>query len=169
MAGSVNKVILVGNLGQDPRISRTQDGKAMANLSVATSESWREKSTGDRKERTEWHRVVIFAEGLVTLAEQCLKKGAKVYIEGKQQTRKWTAQDGTERYATEVVLNGFGARLEMLDGRNSSGPPPAQTPDDYGYTESTSVDRGAGEHGASERAGKQLSYQSKDLDDDIPF
>ena len=121
MAGSVNKVILVGNLGKDPEIRRTQDGRPIANLSVATSESWRDKTTGERKEKTEWHRVVIFNEGLCKVAEQYLKKGAKVYIEGQLQTRKWTDQSGAEKYSTEVVLQGFNSSLTMLDGRSSGG------------------------------------------------
>src|SRR5205085_453156 len=107
MAGSVNKVILVGNLGADPEIRRTQDGRPIANLRVATSENWRDKASGERRERTEWHRVVIFSEGLAKIAEQYLKKGAKVYLEGQLQTRKWTDQQGIERYSTEVVLQGF--------------------------------------------------------------
>ena len=117
MAGSVNKVILVGNLGKDPEIRRTQDGRPIANLSIATSETWRDKATGERKEKTEWHRVVIFNEGLCKVAEQYLKKGAKVYIEGALQTRKWTDQSGVEKYSTEVVLQGFNSTLTMLDGR----------------------------------------------------
>src|SRR5258708_10476819 len=121
MAGSVNKVILVGNLGKDPEIRRTQDGRPIANLSVATSESWRDKTTGERKEKTEWHRVVIFNEGLCKVAEQYLKKGAKVYIEGQLQTRKWTDQAGVEKYSTEVVLQGFNSNLTMLDGRSGGG------------------------------------------------
>ncbi len=121
MAGSVNKVILVGNLGKDPEIRRTQDGRPIANLSVATSESWRDKATGERKEKTEWHRVVIFNEGLCKIAEQYLKKGAKVYIEGQLQTRKWTDQSGVEKYSTEVVLQGFNSTLTMLDGRSGGG------------------------------------------------
>ena len=116
MAGSVNKVILVGNLGEDPEIRRTQDGRPIANLSIATSETWRDKATGERKEKTEWHRVVIFNEGLCKVAEQYLKKGAKVYIEGALQTRKWTDQSGVEKYSTEVVLQGFNSVLTMLDG-----------------------------------------------------
>src|SRR6201747_2513304 len=118
MAGSVNKVILVGNLGKDPEIRRTQDGRPIANLSIATSETWRDKGTGERKEKTEWHRVVIFNEGLCKVAEQYLKKGAKVYIEGALQTRKWTDQAGVEKYSTEVVLQGFNSVLTMLDGRS---------------------------------------------------
>lgn len=118
MAGSVNKVILIGNLGADPEIRRTQDGKSIANLKIATSESWRDKSSGERKEKTEWHRVVIFNENLCKVAEQYLKKGAKVYVEGALQTRKWTDKDGVEKYSTEVVLQGFGGTLTMLSGRD---------------------------------------------------
>ncbi len=116
MAGSVNKVILVGNLGKDPEIRRTQDGRPIANLRVATSETWRDKNSGERREKTEWHSVVIFQEGLCKVAEQYLKKGSKVYIEGQLQTRKWQDQSGQERYSTEVVLQGFGGTLTMLDG-----------------------------------------------------
>src|SRR5690242_9524086 len=117
MAGSVNKVILVGNLGKDPEIRRTQDGRPIANLSIATSETWRDKGTGERKEKTEWHRVVIFNEGLCKVAEQYLKKGSKVYIEDQLQTRKWEDQNGQERYSTEIVLQGFNSVLTMLDTR----------------------------------------------------
>src|SRR5258708_4200932 len=119
MAGSVNKVILVGNLGKDPEIRRTQDGRPIANLSIATSETWRDKGTGERKEKTEWHRVVIFNEGLCKVAEQYLKKGAKVYIEGALQTRKWTDQSGVEKYSTEAVLQGFNSTLTMLHGNRA--------------------------------------------------
>ena len=121
MAGSVNKVILVGNLGKDPEIRRTQDGRPIANLSIATSETWRDKGTGERKEKTEWHRVVIFSEPLCKIVEQYLKKGAKVYIEGALQTRKWTDQSGVEKYSTEVVLQGFNSTLTMLEGRSGGG------------------------------------------------
>jgi len=114
MSGSVNKVILVGNLGKDPEIRSTQDGREIANLTVATSETWKDKSTGERKEKTEWHRVVIFSEGLVKVAKSYLKKGAKVYLEGQLQTRKWTDKDGVERYATEIVMQGFGAAVQIL-------------------------------------------------------
>src|SRR3982074_1956967 len=121
MAGSVNKVILVGNLGKDPEIRRTQDGRPIANLSVATSESWRDKATGERKEKTEWHRVVIFSEPLCKIVEQYLKKGAKVYIEGALQTRKWTGQAGVEKYSSrERTQSGF-STLAMLDGRSGGG------------------------------------------------
>jgi len=115
MAGSVNKVILVGNLGKDPEVRRMQDGRPVVNLSVATSDTWRDKATGERKERTEWHRVVIFSEGLAKIAEQYLKKGSKVYLEGQLQTRKWQDQSGQDKYSTEVVLQGFNSALTMLD------------------------------------------------------
>src|SRR5258708_27630863 len=115
MAGSVNKVILIGNLGADPEIRRTQDGRPVANLRLATSESWKDKTTGERKEKTEWHRVVIFNENLCRIAEQYLKKGSKVFIEGALQTRKWQDQSGQDRYSTEVVLQGFRGELTLLD------------------------------------------------------
>src|ERR1700688_378506 len=121
MAGSVNKVILVGNLGRDPEIRSTQDGLRIANLSLATSESWRDKNTGERKERTEWHRVVIFNERLVDVVEKYVKKGSKLYIEGALQTRKWTDNAGTEKYTTEVVLQRLRGELTMLDGRGGGG------------------------------------------------
>lgn len=117
---SVNKVILIGNLGADPEIRRTQDGRPIANLRIATSETWKDKNTGERKEKTEWHRVVIFNEGLCRIAEQYLKKGSKVYIEGALQTRKWTDKDGIEKYSTEVVLQGFNSQLAMLDGQKAA-------------------------------------------------
>src|ERR1700756_2518638 len=117
MAGSVNKVILVGNLGRDPEVRSTQDGGKVATLSLATSENWRDKASGERREKTEWHRVVIFNENLAKVAEQYLRKGSKVYLEGALQTRKWTDKEGAERYSTEVVLQGFNSSLTMLDGR----------------------------------------------------
>src|ERR1700704_44642 len=121
MAGSVNKVILVGNLGKDPEVRRMQNGNPVVNLSVATSDSWRDKATGERKEKTEWHRVVIFSEGLAKVAEQYLKKGSKVYLEGALQTRKWQDKDGQDRYSTEVVLQGFNSTLTMLDKMGGGG------------------------------------------------
>ncbi|HOV05440.1 MAG TPA: single-stranded DNA-binding protein, partial [Kaistiaceae bacterium] len=130
MSGSVNKVILVGNLGQAPEVRTGQSGAKVASFSVATSERWKDRNTGEQREKTEWHRVVIFNEGLVGVAESYLKKGSKVYLEGKLQTRKWTDQAGGERYTTEVVLNGFAATLVLLDKRE--GVPPAASPDDYG-------------------------------------
>jgi single-strand DNA-binding protein len=115
MAGSVNKVILIGNLGKDPEIRRTQDGKPVANMSIATSESWRDKSTGERKEKTEWHRVVCFSEPINKVIEQYLRKGSKVYVEGSLQTRKWQDKDGNDKYSTEVVIQNFGGQLTMLE------------------------------------------------------
>jgi single-strand DNA-binding protein len=160
MAGSVNKVILVGNLGKDPEIRRTQDGRPIANLSVATSETWRDKATGERKEKTEWHRVVIFNEGLCKIAEQYLKKGAKIYIEGQLQTRKWTDQSGAEKYSTEVVLQGFNSNLTMLDGRGGGG--------------SFGADEAGGDFGSSApspapRRAVAAGSRNSDMDDDIPF
>lgn len=119
---SVNKVILVGNLGADPEIRSLPSGNKVVNLSVATSESWRDKNSGERKERTEWHRVVIFSEGLARVAEQYLRKGSKVYLEGSLQTRKWQDQSGQDRYATEIVLQGFNSTLTMLDGKGDERP-----------------------------------------------
>jgi single-strand DNA-binding protein len=165
MAGSINKVILVGNLGKDPEIRRTQDGRAIANLSVATSEQWRDKATGERKEKTEWHRVVIFNEGLAKVAEQYLKKGAKVYIEGALQTRKWTDQSGVEKYSTEVVLQGFNSNLTMLDGRGGGG--------GGGFGDDAGGDFGSpGPSSAPPRrvaAGGGGGGRNSDMDDDIPF
>lgn len=125
MAGSLNRVMLIGNLGRDPEIRSTQDGTRIANLSVATSESWKDKNSGERKERTEWHRVAIFNEHLVEIVEKYLRKGSKVYIEGQLQTRKWVAQDGTEKYTTEVVLSRFRGEITMLDGPRDGGEKPA--------------------------------------------
>ena len=121
MAGSVNKVILIGNLGKDPEIRRLGSGEPVVNLSLATSESWKDKSTGERKEKTEWHRVVIFNENIARVAEQYLKKGSKVYVEGQLQTRKWTDQSGQEKYSTEVVIQRFRGDLTLLDGRGGGG------------------------------------------------
>ena len=160
MAGSVNKVILIGNLGKDPEIRRTQDGRPIANLSVATSESWRDKATGERREKTEWHRVVIFNEGLCRIAEQYLKKGSKVYLEGALQTRKWQDKDGNDKYSTEVVLQGFNSQLTMLDTRGGGGA--AESSDDFGSS---------GSSVARERkpAMAGAGGKSADMDDEIPF
>jgi single-strand DNA-binding protein len=121
MAGSVNKVILVGNLGRDPEVRHTQDGAVIVNMTVATSENWRDKASGERKEKTEWHRVVIFNEKIAEVAQKYLRKGAKVYLEGSLQTRKWTDQSGVEKYSTEVAVPRFGGALTMLDGKESGG------------------------------------------------
>ncbi|GAC1339131.1 MAG: single-stranded DNA-binding protein [Bradyrhizobium sp.] len=165
MAGSVNKVILVGNLGKDPEIRRTQDGRPIANLSVATSENWRDKATGERKEKTEWHRVVIFNEGLCKVAEQYLKKGAKVYIEGQLQTRKWTDQADVEKYSTEVVLQGFNSTLTMLDGRSGGGS--VGSDDSGGDFGSSGASSGAPRRAVAAGAGG--GARNSDMDDDIPF
>lgn len=166
MAGSVNKVILVGNLGADPEIRHTQDGRPIANLRIATSESWKDRTSGERREKTEWHRVVIFSEGLCRIAEQYLRKGSTVYIEGQLQTRKWQDQQGQDKYTTEIVLQGFNSTLTMLGGRadnQSSGGGYAsggqggqqQVTDPYAQSQS-------GGYSAPQGA-------APDLDDDIPF
>jgi single-strand DNA-binding protein len=165
MAGSVNKVILIGNLGADPEIRRTQDGRPIANLRLATSESWKDKTTGERREKTEWHRVVIFNENLCRIAEQYLKKGSKVFIEGALQTRKWQDQSGQDRYSTEVVLQGFRGELTLLDraggGAGSGG--------DYGS------DDAGGDFGSQGPTRKVATVAAAggsrggDMDDEIPF
>jgi single-strand DNA-binding protein len=170
MAGSVNKVILVGNLGADPEIRSTQDGTRVANLRMATSESWRDKMSGERKERTEWHRVVIFNERLADIAEKYLKKGSKVYLEGALQTRKWTDNSGQERFTTEVVLQRFRGELTMLDGagggRGAAGGPPAEGGYDEEYGGGGFVSEPvAARNVAPVRARTPVN----DLDDDIPF
>jgi single-strand DNA-binding protein len=147
MAGSVNKVILVGNLGKDPEVRRMTSGDPVVNLSIATSETWRDKASGEKKEKTEWHRVVIFNKNLADVAEKYLKKGAKVYVEGQLQTRKWTDKDGAEKYSTEVVLQNFRGELTMLDGRSGGG-------------------EGGGGRGAGEAP---ASFQRDEMDDEIPF
>jgi single-strand DNA-binding protein len=156
MAGSVNKVILVGNLGRDPEVRSTQDGTKVANLSLATSENWKDKNSGERREKTEWHRVAIFNERLVDVAEKYLKKGSKVYIEGQLQTRKWTDQSGQERYTTEVVLQRFRGELTMLDGRGGGG-------------EGGGDGGGMSEPTAQSGGGRAGGGGGGDLDDDIPF
>ena len=166
MAGSVNKVILVGNLGRDPEIRSTQDGKRIANFSLATSETWRDRASGERKERTEWHRVVIFNDRLVDVVEKYLKKGSKVYLEGALQTRKWTDNSGQERYSTEVVLQNFRGELTMLDGRSGGGGGGESggfEPDEGGYG------GGGGSSGGSGGGGPPRRGPSQDLDDEIPF
>jgi single-strand DNA-binding protein len=166
MAGSVNKVILIGNLGADPEIKRTQDGRPIANLRIATSDTWRDKNTGERKEKTEWHRVVIFSEGLCKIAEQYLKKGAKVYIEGQLQTRKWTDQNNVERYSTEVVLQNFNSTLTMLD-RAGAGGGGFGSDDSGGDFGSGSPSGGAPRRAVA--AGAGAGARNSDMDDDIPF
>ena len=165
MAGSVNKVILVGNLGKDPEVRRMQNGNPVVNLSVATSDTWRDKATGERKEKTEWHRVVIFSEGLAKVAEQYLKKGSKVYLEGALQTRKWTDKDGIEKYSTEIVLQGFNSNLTMLDGaRGGAG---GGGGSDFGADQSS--DFGASRPQTRQPAMAGGGGKRGDLDDEIPF
>jgi single-strand DNA-binding protein len=161
MAGSVNKVILVGNLGRDPEVRHTQAGGLIVQLSVATSENWRDKASGERKERTEWHRVVIFNEKLAEVAQKYLRKGAKVYVEGQLQTRKWTDQSGVEKYTTEVVLPRFGGTMTMLDGRGGEGGGDYNS--DYGGASGAGAGAGGGD-----RAAAQPPMRG-DMDDDIPF
>lgn len=194
MAGSVNKVILIGNVGADPEIRRTQDGRPIANLRIATSETWRDRNSGERKEKTEWHTVVVFNEGLCKVVEQYVKKGAKLYIEGALQTRKWQDQTGNDRYSTEVVLQGFNSTLTMLDGRGEGGGDRGGYGggrgsssdfggggDDFGggyggggndYDRPRSGGQGGnqGSGGQGGRGGQSSGGNfSRDLDDDIPF
>jgi single-strand DNA-binding protein len=154
MAGSVNRVILVGNLGKDPEIRSTQDGKEIANLVLATSDNWKDKTTGERRERTEWHRIVIFNDGLVNISRNYLKKGSKIYVEGALQTRKWTDQSGTERYTTEVVLQGYNCSLTMLDSAGSRS--------EVGYSDS-------GLASSSPAVASRRQVEIEELDDEIPF
>ncbi|MDA5641064.1 MULTISPECIES: single-stranded DNA-binding protein [Agrobacterium] len=182
MAGSVNKVILIGNVGADPEIRRTQDGRPIANLRIATSETWRDRNSGERREKTEWHTVVVFNEGLCKVVEQYVKKGAKLYIEGQLQTRKWQDQTGNDRYSTEIVLQGFNSTLTMLDGRGEGGGGGRSGGGDFGggndygsgggsgYSGSGGYDQQSSPRGGSSRGGSQPSGGfSNDMDDDIPF
>ena len=170
MAGSVNKVIIVGNLGRDPEVRTFQNGGKVVNLNIATSETWRDKASGERKERTEWHRVSILNENLAKIAEQYLKKGSKVYIEGQLETRKWQDQAGVEKFTTEVVLRPFRGELTLLDGREGgSGGGGGYMADQSGGRESGGRDSGGGrdyESGASSGSG---GGSSRDMDDEIPF
>jgi single-strand DNA-binding protein len=162
MAGSVNKVILVGNLGAEPEVRTLPSGNKVVNLSVATSDSWRDKNSGERKEKTEWHRVVIFSEGLAKVAEQYLHKGSKVYLEGQLQTRKWQDQSGQDKYSTEVVLQGFNSALTMLDGRGDNegaSPTGFSGPREYGGNRSE----------GRRPAASAPAFEPGGVDDDIPF
>ena len=172
MAGSVNKVILVGNLGKDPEIRRTQDGRPIANLRIATSETWKDRNSGERKEKTEWHSVVIFNENLCKVVEQYVKKGAKLYIEGQLQTRKWQEQQGNDRSSTEVVLQGFNGTLTMLDGRQGSGGGMQEGQSDYGggdFGGGGGGGFGGGETKRAPRSGGGGSKGGGGIDDEIPF
>jgi len=175
MAGSVNKVILVGNLGRDPEIRSTQDGQRIANLNLATSESWRDRTSGERRERTEWHRVVIFNERLVEIAEKYLRKGSKLYVEGALQTRKWTDQQGQEKYSTEIVLQKFRGELTMLDGASGgrgqgAGGGAGESFDEGSFSGSPGDSPRYGGTGPSGGTGGGSSRgRNDDLDDEIPF
>ena len=162
MAGSVNKVILVGNLGADPVVRHTQDGKPIVNLSIATTESWKDRSSGERREKTEWHRVVIFNEGIAKVAEQFLKKGSSVYVEGQLQTRKYTDKDGVEKFSTEIVLQNFNSTLTMLGGKGGGESGGAFAPDES-FGSASPMER--------PRTGGGAPKQSfaRDLDDEVPF
>ncbi len=173
MAGSVNKVILVGNLGRDPEVRSFQNGGKVCNLRIATSENWKDCSTGERREKTEWHSVAVFQEGLVRVCEQYLRKGSKVYIEGQLQTRKWQDQSGQDRYSTEVVLQGFGGTLVMLDGRSGGGDSGGgYGGGQQGGGQGGGYDSGYGDQGGNYGGGQQgggKSAPSRDLDDEIAF
>ena len=161
MAGSINKVILIGNLGRDPEVRFSQDGKKIVNFSIATSETWKDKTSGERREKTEWHRIVIFSEGLAGIAERFLKKGSKVYLEGALQTRKWTGNDGIEKYTTEVILQGFNGTLTMLDGCGEGGGDFTSDSSNYG-------DKMDNAMGSSDSI-SNVNAPAGDLDDEIPF
>ena len=170
MAGSVNKVILVGNVGNDPEIRTFGNGGKVANFSIATSENWRDKQSGERKEKTEWHRVAVFNDGLVGVIERYVKKGSKLYIEGKLQTRKWTDNSGQDKYTTEVVLQGYGGNLTMLDGRNDGGG--ARMGSGGGGYNQDSVaygNQGQGGGGRQSASAMEGPKENFDLDDEIPF
>ena len=175
MAGSVNKVILVGNLGADPEVRNLPSGGKVVNLSIATSENWKDKNTGERREKTEWHRVVIFSEGLTRVAESYLRKGSKVYIEGQLQTRKWQDQSGADKYSTEIVLQGFNSTMTLLDGRNDAeggGGGGGNSGGGYGGgNEGGGGFRGARETtgGARRPAANAPAFEPGGMDDDIPF
>lgn len=168
MAGSVNKVILVGNLGADPEVRSFQNGGRVCNIRVATSESWKDRNSGERQERTEWHNVAIFSEGLVGVAERYLRKGSKIYVEGQLRTRKWQGQDGQDRFTTEVVLQGPGATLTMLDGAQGGGRG-ASGGGGWNQGSSSSGGRPNDDFGGSSGGGSRTSDFADDLDDDIPF
>ncbi|MDX2485319.1 MAG: single-stranded DNA-binding protein [Pseudodonghicola sp.] len=171
MAGSVNKVILIGNLGRDPEVRTFQNGGKVCNLRIATSDTWKDRNTGERREKTEWHSVAIFNEGLVRVAEQYLRKGSKVYIEGQLQTRKWQDQSGQDKYSTEVVLQGFGSTLTMLDGRDGGQGGGSQGGGGYGGGQGGGYDNGPQDdsYGGAPSGGARGGPSSNIEDDEIPF
>ena len=180
MASSVNKVILVGNLGADPEIRRTQDGRPVANLRLATTEGWRDRNTGERRERTEWHRVVIFNENIAKVAEQYLKKGSKIYVEGQLQTRRWQDQQGQDRYSTEVVLQGFNAQMTMLDTRSGGSSMPGDFTEDgadynaghgggNSYSGESRPSASASARQPAMASGSSSGSRDDDMNDEVPF
>lgn len=168
MAGSVNKVILVGNVGQEPEVRQFQNGGQVCSFSIATSENWKDKNTGERREKTEWHRISVFSEGLIRVVQSYVKKGSKLYIEGQLETRKWQDQNGQDRYSTEVVLRGFGATLTMLDSRNGAG-----AGGGGGYSQDSVAYGNQGGGGGGQGGPRQMDGPaqdfSQDFDDEIPF
>ncbi len=162
MAGSLNKVMLIGNLGNDPEIRSMNNGGKVCTLSIATSESWKDKNTGEKREKTEWHRVVVFGDGLVRVCENYLKKGSKIFVEGSLQTRKWQDRDGNDKYTTEVVLQGFGGTLTMLDSKGSGG-------GGGGYNQDPGYGGGSGGGGSRKASAQEGPKEDFDMDDDIPF
>jgi len=169
MAGSVNKVILIGNLGADPDIKRTQDGRPIANLSIATSDSWKDKNTGERREKTEWHRVVVFNEGLCRVIENYVKKGSMIYVEGQLQTRKWQDNEGKDRWSTEVVLQNYNGVLTMLDGRNDNQGGGGGYDQGGGSFGQSGPSGGQGQMGGGNQGGGFGRPSGGDIDDEIPF
>ncbi|MBC9245585.1 single-stranded DNA-binding protein [Paracoccus sp. 11-3] len=167
MAGSVNKVILIGNLGRDPEIRTFQNGGKVANLRIATSEQWKDRNSGERRERTEWHSVAVMSEGLVNVVERFLKKGSKVYVEGQLETRKWQDQSGQDRYTTEVVLRGFNGTLQMLDGRGEGGGGGGR--DQGGYGSGGGYSGGGDDYGQPASSSSSSGGGRSDYDDEIPF
>ena len=167
MAGSVNKVILVGNLGADPEVRNLPSGGKVVNLSIATSENWKDKNTGERREKTEWHRVVIFSEGLARVAESYLKKGSKVYLEGQLQTRKWQDQSGADKYSTEIVLQGFNSNMTLLDGRGDGDS--AGGGDSGGFRGTRDNNSNGGGGGGRRPQSNAPAFEPGGMDDDIPF
>lgn len=171
MAGSVNKVIIVGNVGQDPEVRQFQNGGQVCSFSIATSENWKDKNTGERREKTEWHRISVFSEGLIRVVQSYVKKGSKLYIEGQLETRKWQDQNGQDRYSTEVVLRGFGATLTMLDSRNGAGAGGGggYSQDSVAYGNQGGGGGGGGGQGGPRQMDGPAQDFSQDFDDEIPF
>ncbi|MDA9231433.1 single-stranded DNA-binding protein [Rickettsiales bacterium] len=165
---SLNKVTLIGNVGQDPEIKTTQDGRELANFSIATTESWKDKNTGERKDKTEWHRIVVFSSGLVNIIKNYVKKGSKLYIEGQLQTRKWTDNNGVEKYTTEIILQNYNSTLQMLDSRGSNNNSGFNNENSNNNFSSNQQNNNIGQNNANENTKNNSSF-NEELDDDIPF